>query len=82
VLVELAYALGWRRGELLGFRVDGVDLLAGTLRIPTKNGQPREAALTERLAAFVQPLLSGKKAATRECLKRSTLTASVMAGGE
>jgi integrase len=60
-LIELAYALGWRRGELLGLRVDGVDLLAGTLRIPTsKNGQPREAALTPRLVAFIQPLLTGK----------------------
>ena len=37
--VELAYALGWRRGELLGLRVESFDLLAGTVRIDTsKNG--------------------------------------------
>lgn len=50
--------LGWRRGELLALRVENVDLLAGTVRIDTsKNGEPREAALTDRLKMFLQPML-------------------------
>jgi integrase len=62
-LVELAYALGWRRGELLGLLVGDFDLLTGTLRIPTsKNGEPREVVISERLKMFVQPLLVGRAA--------------------
>ena len=60
-LIELAYALGWRRGELLGLLVSNVDLMAGTVRIDTsKNGEPREAVLTDRLKMFVQPLLGNR----------------------
>lgn len=32
-LIELAYALGWRRGELLSLRVCDFDLLAGGLKL-------------------------------------------------
>jgi integrase len=65
-LVELAYALGWRRGELLGLRVCDFDLLGGTVRIPTsKNGQPREGVLTENLKLIVQPLLSNREPEAR-----------------
>jgi len=60
--VELAYALGWRRGELLGLRVSDFDLLAGTVRIETsKNGQPREGVLTENLKLIVHPLLANRE---------------------
>jgi integrase len=61
--IELAYALGWRRGELLGLRVSNFDLLTSTVRIDmSKNGEPREAVLTERLKMFIQPLLVGRDA--------------------
>ncbi len=61
--LELAYALGWRRGELLGLRVANFDLLTGTVRIATsKNGEPREAVISERLKMFIEPLLVSRAA--------------------
>jgi len=57
----MAYWLGWRRGELLGLRVEGVSIADETVRIETsKNGEPRECALTSTLAAMLQQLISGR----------------------
>lgn len=59
--VELAYGLGWHRGELLGLRGGDFDLLAGTVRIETsKNGRPREGVLTDNLKRIIQPLLANR----------------------
>jgi len=61
VFVELAYTLGWRRGELLGLRVSGVNIADQTVRIETsKNGEPRESALMPAVAAMLQQLVSGR----------------------
>jgi len=80
-LIELAYALGWRRGELLGLLVSNVDLMAGTVRIDTsKNGEPREAVLTDRLKMFVQPLLGNR--APDDLVSRSRKAASDTVGVE
>ena len=61
--VELAYALGWRRKELLAIQLADIDLLAGSIRIATsKNGEPRTATLTPKLKALVAAALGNRKA--------------------
>jgi integrase len=61
VLLELAYILGWRRGELLKLRVRDVNIAEQSVKIETsKNGDPRETALTPALATMLQQLVSGR----------------------
>lgn len=63
VILEMAYLLGWRRGELLRLKVGDFNIADRTLRIAkTKNGEGREVPLTERLAMLVQQLVAGKNA--------------------
>lgn len=60
--VELAYTYGWRRGELVGLRVGDVDLLDGSVRLDTsKNGEPREAPITQALRPYLEVLCEGKQ---------------------
>lgn len=57
VLIELAYFLGWRKGELLALKAKNVDLSAKCIRLKkTKNGDPREVPLTPKLLELVRPL--------------------------
>lgn len=60
--IEMAYAFGWRRGELVGLKVGDVDLFDGTVRLQTsKNGEPREAPLSPALRVLIEPLVKGRK---------------------
>jgi integrase len=64
--LEMTCTVGWRKGEVLGLTVGNVHLLENYIRIErTKNGDAREAALTESLKALVTPLLLGRKANER-----------------
>jgi integrase len=66
VLIELAYWLGWRQGELLGLRAHNVDLGEKCIRLDkTKNGDPREVPLTAALITLVRPLVEGRPPDTR-----------------
>jgi len=63
VLVDLAYGLGWRRGELLGLCVKDVNIADGTLSLETsKNGEPRVCPLSPEVAMMLQQLISGRAA--------------------
>lgn len=60
-LLELAYILGWRRGELLKLRVRDVNIAEQTIKIETsKNAEPRECGLSPTLAALIQQPVSGR----------------------
>jgi integrase len=62
VFVELLFAYGWRKGELIGLRVKNVDLMRGVLRIETsKSGEGREVALTQSLKTLLQAVVFGRK---------------------
>lgn len=59
--VELAFAFGWRRGEIVGLKVGDVDLFDGSVRLQTsKNGEAREAPITATLRPFLEPLVIGR----------------------
>lgn len=61
-LIELAYTLGWRKGELLKLRVADIDLPGGTIRIETsKNGEAREVPVTPGLRVLLEALVVGHK---------------------
>jgi len=48
---RFAYLTGWRKGEVVALRWDGVDAAAGTLTLPdSKNGRGRLLALTGDMA--------------------------------
>jgi len=61
IVLELAYLLGWRRGELFSLKVGSVDLVDRVIRLETsKNGEAREVPLTERIALLLQQITSGR----------------------
>src|SRR5436309_3630381 len=61
VFLELAFSLGWRKGELEGLKGENVRLAEGVIRIEdSKNGDPREAPLTPALRVLIEPLVFGK----------------------
>lgn len=63
VLVDMAYSLGWRRGELLGLSVKDVNIADGTVRLQTsKNGESRECPLSAEVTMMLQQLISGRAA--------------------
>lgn len=63
VLVDMAYSLGWRRGELLGLSVKDVNIADRTVRLQTsKNGEPRECPLSSEIALMLHQLISGRAA--------------------
>ena len=60
--LEMTYTIGWRKSEVLGLTVGNVHLAESYIRIEeTKNGDPREAALTANLKTLVTPLVLGRK---------------------
>ncbi len=64
VLIELAFLLGWRKSEMLSLRVGDVSLAERTVRLQhSKNGDSREAPLTEGLCALLTPLVVGRQPA-------------------
>jgi integrase len=61
--LELAFTYGWRRGELLGLRVEQVNLPLGTIRLDpgtTKNREGREVVMTPKVAALLREAVAGK----------------------
>ena len=63
IFLELAFAYGWRRGELLGLRVRQVDLPARTVRLDvgsTKNGEGREVTMTKQVEALLRQAVAGQ----------------------
>ncbi|MGC1784686.1 MAG: site-specific integrase [Acidobacteriaceae bacterium] len=69
LLIEVAYTIGWRRGELLELRVRQIDLRKCVLRLDpgtTKNKKGREVQLDEQkqssLLEFLRNACDGKKA--------------------
>ena len=64
LLLEMAYTVGWRRGELIKLCVKQVDLRKGVLRLDpgtTKNKKGREAAVTTALEMLLREAVGGKK---------------------
>jgi integrase len=68
LFVECAYSWGWRKAELLGLRVRNVDLQHSAqhsaVRLDpgtTKNGEGREAAMTDKLFELFAMACAGKK---------------------
>ena len=60
--LEIAFTLGWRRGEIRDLKVGNVHLAENTLRIEdSKNEEPREVALTESLRILLEPLVIGRR---------------------
>lgn len=63
LFVELAFTYGWRRGELLGLRVRQCDLITRCIRleaVQSKNGQPREIIMTQKVLELVKLAVVGK----------------------
>jgi integrase len=61
--LELAYSYGWRRGELLGLRVEQVNLTTGTIRLwtgTTKNKDGREVTMTAKVTELLREAVRGK----------------------
>jgi len=61
-MLALAYSFGFRKSELLSFRVSDVDLMEGMLRLrDSKNGEPRQASLTAETRKLLAECISGKE---------------------
>jgi integrase len=59
VMIEIAYTLGWRRGEILSLRVRDFNVADGTVRLETsKNHEPRECPLESATATMMHQLVS------------------------
>jgi integrase len=76
-IFEVGYTWGWRKEEVLGLRVQQVDLKARTVRLnvgETKNKEGRLAVMTKPLYELLKLCVEGKKPTdhvfTRECGKR------------
>jgi len=64
--VEIAYLLGWRRGEILSLRAGDINLKKRFVRLKTsKNGQPRQCPLNGALVKVLEPVLAGKEPTDR-----------------
>lgn len=58
--VEMAFAYGWRRGEIACLTPEHVNMADGTIRLgTTKNGEPREVPVTHTLRPLLEALLVG-----------------------
>jgi len=65
LFLEIAYSLAWRKSEILNLQVRNVSMSARTIRLDsgaTKNGEGREVAMTQRIAALVEQAIAGKSA--------------------
>ena len=63
-LVECAAFIGWRHEELLGLRVRQIDLEHRILRLEpgtTKNGEGREAPMTDKMHQLLAVCVEGKR---------------------
>jgi integrase len=63
LFLELAFTYGWRRAELLGLKVEQADLLTRSIRLAgmqTKNGRPREVAMTAVVYELVKQAVVDK----------------------
>ena len=57
--VEMIFTLGWRKGEVINLTAGNIHLAENIVRIEdTKNGEPREAPLTQNLRLLLEPLVS------------------------
>jgi integrase len=64
--VEMIFTLGWRKGEVINLQVGNVHLAENLVRIEhSKNGEPREAPLTQNLRVLLEPLVIGRDATER-----------------
>jgi integrase len=64
-LMAIAYNFGFRKSELLGLRVDQIDLEGRTICLwtgETKSGQGRKGVMTPEVFDLVKPLVKGKQA--------------------
>jgi len=64
-LMAIAYNFGFRKSELLGLRVDQIDLEGRTICLwtgETKSGQGRKVVMTPEVFDLVNPLVKGKQA--------------------
>lgn len=62
-LLAMAYSFGFRRGEMLNLRVRQIDLLERIITLDpgtTKNGEGREAGITEELLPLLSACIAGK----------------------
>lgn len=60
----IAYNFGFRRAELLGLRVDQIDLQNRTISLwtgETKSGQGRKVVMTQEVLQLVKPQIDGKQ---------------------
>jgi integrase len=63
-LLTVAYNFAWRKGELLGLRVQQVDLASRTIRLETgttKNGQGRQVKMTDEVLTLLTACIAGKQ---------------------
>lgn len=61
-LLEMAYGCGLRRAELMGLRLEDVDIAGRTVRIRTsKNGQGRTLPIPDRTCDYLRLYLSGRR---------------------
>jgi integrase len=66
--LELDFTYGWRKGELLGLKIEQVDLLTKTMHldpIQTKNARPREVAMTATVYELIKQAVVGKNPGDR-----------------
>jgi integrase len=63
-MLAVAYNFGWRAGELLGLRVEQIDLADRTIRLEvgtTKNGRGRTVTMTTEVFELIKACVVGKK---------------------
>jgi integrase len=61
-IFEVGHTFGWRDSEVLGLRVRQVDFIEDMIRLEdSKNGEPREAAMTQSVRALLVECVRGKQ---------------------
>jgi integrase len=61
-IFEVGHTYGWRVSEVLGLRVRQVDLIDDMVRLDdSKNGDPREVAMTQSVRALLTECVRGKQ---------------------
>ena len=61
-MFELGYTYGWRVDEVQGLRARQIDLIEGMVRLEdSKNGEPREAAMTQSIRVLLTECIRGKQ---------------------
>ena len=63
-LLALAYSFGLRKEEMLGMKVEQLDLASRMIRLQeTKNGEPRKIRMTGEVTTLIQQCCIGKQSA-------------------